>query len=525
MKINTLFKNDEPITIEKYLERCGVHNPIDYMKGGAEYIDMPGDYDNMDKGYDLLFNSGHTDHYYIICDSDVDGFCSAAIAYLYLRHIDIQTEDITVLFHSKKQHGLSSDIDIDWENVKNSVIWLPDAGTNDAEQCERLYRKGNYILITDHHMKSVDNKYACIINNQMSDKVANKSLSGTGVTFKFIQYCCMTDGDDTYKSIIDFVALANIADVMDMRSMENRAFNHWGLNRPYNPFIRTLYETQIGAYVTPIDVAWKVVPLLNSVQRSNDQEMKQRVFGAFVGLCNRYDTVKDCKSYHNKQSRTVKKIYQEIIDTTPNDESKVMIIDCGQPTPYTGLVANKLRDYYNKPVLLVHKDENEYIGSCRAFSNLRQPLKDSGLMTICDGHDNVFGVGWLESNTNALEKYVNTLSIESNPINVTLECDDMSSIDEYYFEFSDKYNNLWGTNIPKPTGYFNHIPMDEIHWGIGRTSMKFEMGDIEFIKFFPTNADKQISGKYINIIAEFGVNYYMGRAKKQCIIKSWEIIN
>ena len=104
----------------------------------------------------------------------MDGVTSCVIAYLYLKHIGIN--NINVLFHSDKGHGLTDEI-MGQINDDCSMVWLPDAGTNDIEQCEILHDKGIKVLITDHHQQSVNNPYATIINNQISENVNNKNLA------------------------------------------------------------------------------------------------------------------------------------------------------------------------------------------------------------------------------------------------------------------------------------------------------------------------------------------------------------
>ena len=60
----------------------------------------------------------------IIVDCDVDGQCSAAMMYCYLKRYNKEI-DITYLIHSGKQHGISSEIEIP-EGTK--LLIIPDAG-------------------------------------------------------------------------------------------------------------------------------------------------------------------------------------------------------------------------------------------------------------------------------------------------------------------------------------------------------------------------------------------------------------
>ena len=140
------------------------------------------------------------------------------------------------------------------------------------------------MLITDHHEKDRENPYCIIINNQCCPKVDNKVLSGTGVTFKYIQFCCSLIKDDWYKTLLDMVAIANIGDVMAMNNYENRTFNYYGFRHIVNPFLKYMINEFIGDDITPQKIAINICPKLNAVCRSNNQELKVDLFKAFVGI-------------------------------------------------------------------------------------------------------------------------------------------------------------------------------------------------------------------------------------------------
>ena len=153
---------------------------------------------------------------------DVDGICSAALMYKFLTFLGVHIDRIKVLFHDGKKHGLSKEIMVQiedalatWNFTTKSLIIIPDAGTNDVEQCKSLVNLGCKILILDHHDKEKDNPYATIINNQTSFNIYNKNLCGTGVVWKFITAYLKTHMENsqlTYMGLVDIVNFANLAD-------------------------------------------------------------------------------------------------------------------------------------------------------------------------------------------------------------------------------------------------------------------------------------------------------------------------
>lgn len=469
------------------------------------------------------------DKIYIIQDCDVDGITSCSLITMYLLHLGVSYNDIKILYHMGKEHGLSDDI-IPQIKGDCKLVILPDAGSNDIEQCKKLQDIGVKVLVVDHHWAS-KNPYAVVINNQLSPNVKNKNLAGVGVTFKFIQYCCQRQNDNWYKSLLDIVMLGNLADVMDMRQLENRAFNHWGLARINNPFFKALCDKLIRDDVTPKSIVWSVSPKLNAVCRSDNQSLKEAILECFIGERTDYDYVIDeCVKQHKEQSDKVSAMYKDIIEGNPPNKHKIMIIETIK-SGYTGLVANKLQEHYNKPVLLVHSDGSEFIGSCRSSINLLDPLQQSGLMTICAGHKNVFGVGWLMKNTEKLQAYCDGLNLVEEMNEVTQSFDATYSLPNNLFNEFEYCDELWGKGIPKPQFHLHNIKLkgSDILLAKNGKTIIFTYNGVKYIKFSTNQGvrDELCIGRNqrlnLEILGEFNLNYYMGRIYQQVIIDTLEV--
>ena len=246
MRVKPIFKQNESPTIEEYLRRCGVEDPKEYIN--ANWVESYKENRQIQSGVVRLQEAIESNKKIVlICDSDCDGYCATTIAYQFLVHHGVSTHDIIILFHDGKQHGLSKDILTQLNEVvaENdvSLLWIPDAGTNDVDACN-YYAEcyGIGILITDHHEFSrTDNDNVTVINNQAANQnVTNRNLCGTGVTHKVISAYCEQHNSKFHQSVIDLVALATIGDVMDMRNLENRTIVKRGLKHINNPFLRVM---------------------------------------------------------------------------------------------------------------------------------------------------------------------------------------------------------------------------------------------------------------------------------------------
>lgn len=225
----------------------------------------------------------------ILVDCDVDGFTSAAIIYNYIKDMGF-TGIIHTLFHTKKQHGLS-DPEIKVPEDTELLI-IPDAGSNDVEQCQRLHKSGMEIIILDHHIIEQKNSDVIVVNSQ-DGSYPNKELSGAGVVWKFCQVVDDIQWTDYANKYIDLAAVGNIADLMDMHSLETKRIAIKGLAQIVNPALKSYVDFNsysIGSdEPTCVDIAFYVVPLMNALIRVGTQEQKQRLFAAMTGSSQTYE--------------------------------------------------------------------------------------------------------------------------------------------------------------------------------------------------------------------------------------------
>ena len=72
----------------------------------------------------------------------VDGICSATLTYNILRWYGIKHHNIITFFHTDKAHGLTDGIAQQIVAQNNiSMVIVPDAGSNDVKQIQKLIKK------------------------------------------------------------------------------------------------------------------------------------------------------------------------------------------------------------------------------------------------------------------------------------------------------------------------------------------------------------------------------------------------
>ena len=509
---------------------------------------------------------------HIIVDSDVDGYTSASMVYRYIKQLG-KDINVTYSLHTKKQHGISEDIEIPKDC---ELLIIPDAGSNDIEQCKELTEKGIDIIILDHHICDKQNDFAIVVNNQMCD-YPNKNFCGAGIVYKFLKAIDDELWEDYADKMLDIVALGNISDVMDMRECETRYYVDLGLSKIRSKLFKALIEKQsysMNGVVNITSVQFYVTPILNSMIRVGSAEDKDLLFRAFIetdevfkykkrGETEESDediytrAARLCYNAKNRQGKEVQKgvdAIDELIQEKEIYKDKVMFINVSDilGETLTGLVAIKIAEKYNRPCLLLRRQKVRedgslyYGGSCRNFDNspiesLKDFLDSTGTFEFVQGHDNAAGISIPRENvTKSIElcnerltdvdfqKYFN--------VDFDMECDDLSVA---FIKAIDEMKDIFGQGIKEPLVHIKNIPIwSENFFVMGKNSNSWKVINDEgyaFVKFnvdvdkdevlqiYNSNLDREeeYSLGSIDVVGTVSINNYNNILTPQIIIKDY----
>jgi len=535
MKIKTLYQPHEEITLESYLNKCGVEDVEDYLAPTGYQIEPFTNYNNHHQAYELFIN--HINQQSNIClyaDIDNDGVTSYTMMYRYIKELNPNIQIFTII-NQGKIHGITQDVLDCVYNNKCDLLIVPDAGSSDYEQHKQLQDNNVDVLILEHHESEYETPYATIINNQLSENVENKFACGASVVYKFISYCENQSGRKMGWKYIDLCACGLIGDVMSLAPLENRTYVYFGLRNITNPFLKYLYDNLIDKdTITPKDVAFSLIPKINALIRENIDEHKYLLLKCFAEDLNedKYKEMLDiCLDAHKQQKKIVEDMYEKILPTI--DESDKVIFAFTEKSAYTGLTCGKLSEKYTKPTLLIYLNGDEYFGSARSPIPFKDMLGESGLMIINQGHSMAWGVGFKEKDLSKLKDYCNSLDLDTEVIYNVTQSFTPSKIPKYLFkEFAD-YDELWNVAIPKPSFHISNIKINSNDirvMGKNGTTIKFTYKGIDYIKFFVSHDDQdkifhigENSELLIDLIGEFAINSFRGTNTPQCIIDKIEV--
>lgn len=553
---------------EEYFTNRGIKDVQRFKNLYSYKTTSPYDLVNMREAVECFDKHIDTSIIGIIVDEDVDGFTSASLMYSFIKE-NFENEIIYIIHDKNKTHGIKLE-ELEPYLDKIDLLIVPDAGTNDLYEHAQLRKKGIDVIILDHHDLEELSEDAIVVNNKFSNVSVN--LIGVAMVYKFVEALAVEyeiEGIDKY---LDLVMMGLIGDSADTKDLEVQYYIQQGLKRINNPMINALIEKEsfsLKGELNQESFGWYLCPNINAVVRLGDKEQKTLLFEAFAQIGsdrtflyeptrgkNKGEVIEEtlyeycarfCSSLKAKQQREVKKIIEgntrvkgikEDIQDSP--DKKVLVIDI---TNYiddgelTGLIANKLMGIYKKPVLALHKvQDNKYGGSGRGeqIVDFRSKLNQSELLEG-QGHEAAFGIMRTEIDDfveleNKINQYFKDEKIET--FHIVDFIIPFEELEDYMIEDLYEIRDFWGQGMPAPLLYIKNIkvPTNTIKVNDKRTTISFNANFIRYIKFNCTEdyIDEMIGWEdemYYDVIGKPSIHEYDGEKYVQINIIDMELLN
>lgn len=566
MKYKLIGNNDKNNIIETILLNRGVKNPNEYLNLDESCINDYNNLSNINKAVECFsLHFDRRDNIAILVDCDPDGYTSAALIYKYIKDLDDSYPVHYIIHKNSKAHGLSSmgigDFKIP-DNVK--LLIIPDAGTNDCDECNSLLDNGCDCIILDHH-QAEDMVYinrAIIVNNQMSDSYTCKSFSGVGMAYEFARAL-----DDYFVCVfadkyLDLVAFGNISDVMSVTDYQTRYYIEQGIQNINNKFLLALNQAQEFSTKGNIhihNIAWYWTPICNAMIRIGSFEDRDMLFRAFIETDEVFPYTKRgsteivdediytrvarlCKNIKSRQDKLRNELCDELIEDVNQSDKIAMVVAEHADPGIIGLSCARIADLVQKPcIVLRERSPGIYGGSCRncrqsSVPDFKSLVSSTGLFSLVAGHNNAFGVEICEEN---LEDAFYALNEAMNGVetDTTIYCDFLmweSEVDVEFVKAIDDSMWLYGTELEEPIVVVEGICIDADEcyaMGANQDSVWFMHNGIKFCRFKCKPTDDllrfAIAGDgtiCINIVAKCSMNEYKGVSTPQIIIEDYEIV-
>jgi single-stranded-DNA-specific exonuclease len=559
MRYEIIGKNNLLAPLETVLRNRGIEDIQSFLHISPNVIIHWSKLINIDKAVVcFLKHIEKNNNIFLQVDADPDGYTSAALLMNYLK-IVFPNLKIQWRLHEGKEHGVI--VNTIPDNV--DLVIVPDAGSNQFEEHKQLKEKGIDVIVLDHHDCSEESKYAIVVNSQISPEYSNKQLSGVGITYKFCKALDEKLGVEVADRYLDLVAIGNIADTQDMRSLETRYYVNKGLKNIKNKLLKALYEKQsfsTKGIVNINNTEFYINPLINACVRVGTMEEKTQMMKSFLECDetvyykrnNVYEpieinTARMLTNIKARQGRIRDKgvaLIEEKVAEKNLLNNKLLIVDVTGilDKNLTGLVANSLKDQYKRGTLLVryNKEKEALTGSIRGYDkgsikDLKAFLQKTNKFDFVEGHANAAGLQIKPENLIEANQLINEL-LKDEDIDTSIHLVDFiipaKQLKESLINGLTKYKDLWGQKVEEPLIAIKDIEVnkDEIYLN-GKTSktLKFTYKGIEFIKFFSSEDEWEIlisKGErlVIDIVGKCSINEYKGEKKPQIVMEDYEVI-
>ncbi len=385
---------------------------------------------DMEKAVDRV-NKGKKEKILIIGDYDVDGTTSTSMLYAYFKQ-----REFDVLYYIpdryKEGYGVSLEsIDYADENSVKLIITV-DCGIKAVNEVKYANSKGIDVIVCDHHLPDVDLPKAHSVLNpkQLDCRYPFKDLCGCGIAYKLITAHNIKSANKlNIRSLLDFVALATISDMMPLID-ENRVMVFHGLNEiNNNPRLGLRNFLKSINKVDESKISFNIGPRINAAGRMKNGKI-------IVDLlteedANKANSLSNEVEYLNLKRRSIeKKVYENVIKKIDNTKYSNIIYGQNFSTGVLGIVASRLIEKSYKPTIIITDfDENLLTGSVRSVSG----FDVYGALIKCEKFLYQFGG----------HKFAAGIKIEKSKLNAFIEHFEKTvqeSVDGIMFERNYKYD-------------------------------------------------------------------------------------
>lgn len=319
------------------------------------------------------------EHITVYGDYDADGVTSSALLFRALRTLKHPQAPLDFHIPHRLRDGCGLNLPaIDRLKARGTqLIITTDCASSDVEQVAYAKVQGIDVIITDHHHPPTQRPDAYAMVNPWRPDCAygERYLCGVGIAFKLTQalYRAYKRAREEELALLDLVAVGTIADIAPLLG-ENHTFVRLGmqrLNDTANPGLRALIRManlQPGK-LRERDIAFGLAPRINAAGRMQEASIafallttdSQEEANALAAELEQLNLLRQ------QETEELMKHVREQAQRYPG-RSVILVSGDDWHEGIIGLVAGKLAEEINKPVLVLSNDPQTRLsrGSARS---------------------------------------------------------------------------------------------------------------------------------------------------------------
>lgn len=370
------------------------------------------------------------EHVTIYGDYDSDGITSTSLLLRTFRYVGISC-DFYIPHRLDEGYGMNLPaLDLIRARGTNLIVTV-DTGICAVEQVRYAMSHGMEVIVTDHHQpdEHLPEAIAVVNPNRHDCTYPTKGLTGVGVAFKVAHALLKSlsyppqQATAFLRSLLELVAIGTIADFAPLTA-ENRVLVSHGLDQmanSQNAGIRELKRVAeiLGGRPSTHQIGFQVAPRLNAAGRTHHAAICVELLttedsAVATEIARQLETL-------NQQRRTVEgQIFEQCLrylDDHPAMKQDRVLVVHGQcwHLGVIGIVASKIMDLYDRPVIILSEQKGVAKGSARSIKmfNIHQALHSCSehLLTF-GGHPNAAGLQLLPEKVDAFRRAINAYALE-----------------------------------------------------------------------------------------------------------------
>lgn len=527
----------------------------DYLYAKLPLLLDPHLFPDMDKAVQRILTAlKNKENILVYGDNDVDGITAASLLTEFLRYIDAPVFFYVPNRNTLKQSVMLDALDYALKNECKLLITV-DCGITAANEIQEAVRQNVDVIVTDHHEPTAKLPHCIATLNPklLNSTYPNRDLTGVGVAFKLahaITNTLIANGDIDESKIdlkryLDLVALGTIADMGSLLN-ENRILVRYGLRQLRKTKriglakLFTVCDLKLGD-ITPMDIASKVAPRLNSLGRIADPRKGVELLlirdpvGA-EALAKELDL--NNIERQKIERRDSEDIEMFILKHPEILHQKAIVLHSEKWHPgIIPIITARIAKQYNRPTIIIAIDHGVGKGSIRTipeFPLLPLLRENADLLINFGGHDFAAGLTIKAENIEKFkERFLNSADVQlkDHDIQTKLHLDAKISFGELTFDFMESLNLLepFGNENPAPILYCDAKQI----WPpkvVGKTHLKLylEQNDrlLEGIAFGMAERRSLLCRKNLTLHIAFTphINTFLNKSSIQLQIRDFKII-
>ncbi len=425
---------------------------------------------------------------------------------------------------------------------KPKLIIMVDCGSNSVEAIDFLNKKKIKSLILDHHEIHKPFPKATVIINPKKDNgyLEYEILCATSLVYFLLEILIKKIRNNlNIRKYLIYVLLATICDVMPLRKINRlislNALKEFDLTK--DEILSELFRlNKKKNKINTDDLGYIIGPILNSGGRLGKSNYATELLSS-----KKLDIIKqrsfELVNLNNERKKIESIILNEINFDELDKKNKDLIIyyNPNLNEGLIGIVAARLKDYFNKPSVVITKSNNLLKGSVRSINNFNigkslKRLLDHNIILSGGGHSMAGGFTMNKDKLLDFKDFINTdftkkVTFDNN----FLEYDSEISSTGFNISFFNEIKKIapFGSGNPLPTFFIKNLKvlkpliLDKKHISCILKSKTDK--SINAISFYSVNNK---IGEYLlnykknfNVVGQINENLYKNKKLLQLIIK------